>query len=274
MLETVIVIVVLVAALAAGTFAWTYRRFSATRARLIAYLRRAAPEMAVGGLTNVGFSVQVLGTEIDVDLATLARRRPPAISERAWFDQVIDGIRARVPTAAAAPYPLVADRILPLLKPTVYAAIFDRYPPALRLAWRPLTPDVAVTYVVAGRDQRTVVTSGMIEAWAIGVEALHDRSVENLRKQTMHLLAELGGPRVRYEHIDGYDATRILVADLIVPAQIADPLIAIPDETVLLVAPSSDRAALAAETAARHATSARPLSPVVLQPSACGPTVR
>ncbi len=84
------------------------------------------------------------------------------------------------------------------------------------MAWRPLTPDVAVTYVVAGRDQRTVVTSGMIEAWNVGVDVLHDRSVENLRKQTMHLLVELGGPRTRYEHIDGYDATRILAADPLV----------------------------------------------------------
>ncbi|MGH7429135.1 MAG: hypothetical protein ACREJ4_12400 [Candidatus Methylomirabilaceae bacterium] len=271
LLESLVVLAIILAALGAGVFAWSYHRFGATRARLIDYLRTAAPEMGVLGLTDVGFKVGVLGTEVDVDLPTLARRRPARLTETQWFEVVLDGIRARVPAPTVAPYPLVEDRLMPLLKPAAYVALFERYPPALRLAWRPLASHLAVTYVIAAADRRTTVTSAMLEAWGVSTETLHKRSEDNLRKQTVHLLTELGGPRARYEHIDGYDATRILVADLIVPAEITDPLVAIPEETVLLVAPSSDQTALAAETARRHTGSARPLSPLIFRPGSMGP---
>lgn len=270
-LETLIVLAVILAALGLGAFAWSYRRFGATRARLIGYLRTAAPEMTVVGLTDVGFNAQVLGIEVDVDLATLARRRPVGLAETQWFDAVIDGIRAQVPTPSVAPHALVENRLMPLLKPAAYVALLERYPPALRLAWRPLAADIAITYVIAAADRRTAVTSAMLDAWAIGTEVLHERSVDNLRKQTVHLLAEFGGPRARYEHIDGYDATRILVADLVVPPEIADPLIAIPEETVLFAGPASEQAALAAEAAARCRASARPLSARLFRFSPAGP---
>lgn len=229
------------------------------------YLRTAAPEMTILRLTNLGFTVQVLGTDVDVDLATLARRRPARLTDTQWFESVADGIRAQIPAPSPAPYPLVEDRLMPLLKPDAYVALFERYPPVLRLVWRRFSSDLAVTYVIAAADRRTTVTRAMLETWGIDTEALHYRSVDNLRKQTVHLLAELGGPRARYEHIDGYDATRILVPDLIVPAEIIDPLVGIPEETVLVVAPSSDRSVLAAETAKRHMASARPLSPHIFQ---------
>ncbi|MGQ0551510.1 MAG: hypothetical protein ACT4PY_17790 [Armatimonadota bacterium] len=272
-LETLIVLAVVLAALGLGAFAWSYRRFGATRARLIDYLRTAAPEMSVVGLTDVGFSAQVLGIEVDVDLATLARRRPVGLAETQWFEAVIDGIRAQVPAPSVAPYPLVEDRLMPLLKPAAYVALFERYPPALRPAWRPLARDIAVTYAIAAADRRTTVTSAMLDAWAIGTEALHERAVDNLRKQTAHLLAELGGPRARYEHIDGYDATRILVADMVISPEMADPLIAIPEETVLLTGPASEQAALAAEAAARCRVSVRPLSARLFRFSPAGPVL-
>ncbi len=271
MLETAIVLAVIAAALGAAAFAWSYRRFHTLRGRLITYLHTAAPEMTVVSLTDVGFSVQVLGTDIDVDLATLARTHPAGLTETQWFASVIEGIRAQVPLPAAAPYPLVADRLMPLLKPSTYVALFERYPPALRLASRRFASDVAVTYVIAAADRRTAVTSAMLDAWGIGVEALHARSVENLRKQTAHLLAELGGPRARYEHIDGYDATRILVADLIVPSETRDPVVAIPEETVLFTAPRAEQIALAAEAEEGHRASARPLTPVLFSLSTTGP---
>ncbi|MGH2405654.1 MAG: hypothetical protein ACRDGN_14515, partial [bacterium] len=66
MVETIVVIAVTLAALGAGAFAWSYRRFGATRARLIDYLRVAAPEMTVESVTNVGFRAAVLGMKIGV----------------------------------------------------------------------------------------------------------------------------------------------------------------------------------------------------------------
>lgn len=271
MLETVVVGALLLAAIAVSAVAWSYRRFAGVRARLVEYLGQAAPEMTVRALTKVGFVAVALGSEVDVDLATLARRRPRGMSEREWFDQVLDGIRARVPVPQAPPYPLVMDRLMPLLKPAAYVRIFEHYPPALRLAWRALASEVAITYVIAGTHQRTLVTARALEAWQIEVETLHAQAVANLRAQTAHMLEEIGGPRARYEHLDGSEATRILVADLIVPHDVTDPVIAIPEETMLLIAPEQDRAALAAEAASHHASSTRPVSPLVFRLSPDGP---
>jgi hypothetical protein len=262
-LEPVVVLVIIAIAVGAALFAASYRRFSRTRERFLAHMRRVAPEIVWRHPTDVGFTVDVLGAEVSVDLASLARTRPPGASERVWFDQIIDRIRAQIPAPRIAPFPLVQDRILPVLKPMSFVELFERYPAALRLAWRPLTDDVAVTYAVNARDQRTVVTREMLAAWDQSINAIHTVAVENLRRQTEHVLEEIGARRTRYEHLDGFDATRVLVADLLAPAEIPDPVVAIPEETVLLVAPASDWEALQAEAAGRHAASTRPLTPAL-----------
>jgi hypothetical protein len=260
MVETAVVLVILAAALGIAVVASSYRRFAAIRARLLDRLPDAAPEMTVDGLTDAGFRVRVLGAEVDVDLATLIRRRPRATDEPRWVQDVIDGIRGRIPLPDIPPLALVQDRIVPQLKPSAYVEVFEHYPAGRRMIWRPLTQGVGITYVITGVHQFTAVTDAALDAWRQTPDALHALAVRNLRVQTAHLLAEIGGPRARYEHLDGLDATRILVPDLIAPPGIADPLAAIPEESVLLIAPASAREALAAEAAARYAASTRPLT--------------
>jgi hypothetical protein len=132
-------------------------------------------------------------------------------------------------------------------------------------------PGVAVTYVINNPHDRILVTEHTLDLWGIAPDTLHEVAVSNLRAQTAHLLTELGGPQARYEHLDGLDATRILVADLVLPPGIDEPLIAIPEETVMLIAAAAERAALTAEAAARHAAAARPICPYVFQMTVAGP---
>lgn len=260
MLETLIVVLVVLAALAAAGALGVYRRLTGLCHRLAEHIRTAAPEMRVD-LTEAGLAVQVLGTRIEVDLPVLARRRPRGVDERAWFDAIVAGLRSRVPIPDPPPYPLVADRIVPHLKPADYVEVFDRYPPGLRLAWREFAPGVAVIYVIAGLHRWTLVTAAMARAWGLSPQALHEVALANLRAQTVRMLAEVGGPQRRYEHLDGFDAARILAADLVVPPDVADPLVAIPEETVLWIGPASERSALADQARARFQTSSRPLTP-------------
>jgi hypothetical protein len=262
-LEPIVVLIIVALAVGAALFAASYQRFGRTRERFLAHMRRVAPEVVWRHPTDVGFTVDVLGAEVSVDLASLARTRPPGVPDEVWFDQIIDRIRAQIPAPRTPPFPLVQDRILPLLKPMSFVELFERYPAALRLAWRPLTEDVAVTYVVNARDQRTTVTREMLGAWDQTLDAVHAAAVENLRRHTEHILEEIGGRRTQYEHLDGFDATRLLVADLLVPAEIRDPVVAIPEETVLLVALASEMETLQAESTSRHAASTRPLTPTL-----------
>ncbi len=265
MVDTIVVVALLAVTLTAALIMGSYRRFGAARKRLLAHIQRRAPEITIRHPTDVGFVADVLGADVTVDLASLLRSQLTKGSEEAWFDQIIAGIRARVPEPKPAPFALVADRVLPLLKPMAYVEIFEQYRPALRLAWSPFAHEIAVTYVITATDRRTTITAGMVAAWSTTVQALHALAVDNLRKQTRHILAEIDGARAQYEHLDGFDATRILVADLILPGGITDPMIAIPEESVLLIAPASAQDVLAVEAAARHAASTRPLSPSVFK---------
>ena len=90
---------------------------------------------------------------------------------------------------------------------------------------------------------------------------LHDRALVNLRAHTAHILEEMGGPQAEYVSLDGLDATRALVADLIIPEGIAQPVLAIPHEHACLIADMSSRARLAAQAAAMFQEAQVPLSP-------------
>jgi hypothetical protein len=271
MLESIIAVAIVLLALAASAVAISYRRFAAVRSRLVTHLARVAPDISVEAPTDTGFRARALGAAIDLDLTTLLRQRPRGQPERAWFDQIVSGLRARVPVPDAPPFALVQDRVLPQLKPATYVAVFEQYPAPQRLVSRPLAPGLAVTYIIGGVHQFTAVTQHMLDAWQQTPDALHALALHNLRAQTRHLLDEIGGPRRRYEHLDGLDATRILVADLLVPGDVADPIIAIPEESVLLLAPAGDRIALAAEAAARADATLRPLSSAIFTVTPTGP---
>jgi hypothetical protein len=224
------------------------------------HLRNTAPEIAVTAQGPLGITAEVLGVPIRVDLVSLQRRRPRGLSDAAWFARVRDELRAQLPAPAVPPLALVQDRVLPLLRPTAYVRLFDHYGPAHRPAWRPLDADVAITYVISGLHMTTTVTDAAQALWGLAPDRLHRLAVTNLRAGTAHMLSELGAARRTYEHIDGFDASRLLIADMVIPHEVARPLVAIPEESVLLIAPADDREALAATAAARCAPAARPLT--------------
>ncbi len=271
MLETVIVVVLVLTALAAAAAVRSYRHFAFTRRRFLEHLKAAAPEIDVVGTSDVGFTARVLGSDIEVDFATLTQQRTPGASEHEWFDRLVDRLRSKIPVPGAPPYALIQDRLLPQVKPAGHVEIFDRYPPALRLVWRPFVPGVAITYVINNPHDRMVVTRRTVEVWEVSATTLHRVALKNLREHTAHLLTEIGGPQIRYEHLDGLEATRILVADMLLPSGIDAALVAIPEETAMFIAPESQYAALAAEAAARYAASTRPISPQVFRLSPTGP---
>jgi hypothetical protein len=260
----------LVASLAVAAW-WWHTRFRQLRRDFVAFVSREAPEMTVGGTTPTGVLIEVLGVGSNVDLASLARQRPSGLTNAQWFAHITDGLRSRAPQPGIPPLALVQDRILPLLRPTGYARLFDRYGPAQRMVWRALDDGVAVTYVVTGMHQVTSVTEAARDAWTMTGQALHDLAIVNLRAHTAHVLAEMDGPRRVYEHVDVFDATRLLVGDMLVPADVKDPVFAVPEETVLAIAPRAEQTDLEILARARHASAARPLSPSLYRLGPDGP---
>lgn len=257
---------------AAGVAAFRHSLgFMRFRARVRASLD-ATPDIRWQRWMSRGLAVTVSGYALELDLIPtylhLRLRRP---REEALLSELADELRRRVPPGAVPPLPLVRDRILPVLKPAGALPPAQGYLLKNVLARRQLDDDVSIAYVVEGQFQMTYVTQGMLRAWELDGEALHTLALENLRERTRHLLKEIEGPRREYVALDGYDAARLLVADLLVPPDVTDPVFAIPHEHACLVAPAAQQIELRAAAAQTHQGAPLPLTVALYRWTGAGP---
>jgi hypothetical protein len=228
-----------------------FRRFrEATRTAL-----EATPDIRVVASTPTGLSTTVSGYPLTAALLRLylARSRPGP-------EVVANALRRAVPPASMPPLGLVRDRILPMLKRGSTLPPATGYAPENRVLRTPFDGDVVIAYVIEGQFRVTYVTKGMLDAWGLAPDALHELALANLRAKTQHLLAEIGGPRGDYVALDGFDAARLLVADLLIPPGLTDPLLAIPHEHALLVRSGAAAGPLAEETSRALSHSSLPLT--------------
>lgn len=235
------------------------------RARVGAALG-AAPDIRWQRWTSRGVAVTVSGHALELDLIPTyvfaRRRRPP---EEALLEELLDSARRRLPPGPVPPLPLVRDRILPVLKPAGALPPERGYRPDNVLTRRPLDREITIAYVIDAPFRITYVTWGMLGAWGMPDDALHALALENLRARTRRLLEEIGGPRREYAALDGYDAARLLVADLLVPPDLRDPLFAIPHEHACLIAPADRAGDLRAAAARAHRTAPLALTPALFR---------
>ncbi len=267
MLGAVLGFVVLVA-----VAAWRLRiGFVAFRKRFRRYLADS-PDIAWQRETANGFLCTVSGVPLQVDLleSYIFRLRHRG-DEQDVFAQLVAGLRHRVPPAAPPPFPLVQDRVLPLIKreaDLIMSSGYRRQHYPVRSAF---VEDLVIAYVIEGQFQMTYVTEGMVSAWGLGAADLHPLAMANLRDRTRHLLDELGGPQRDYVELDGYDATRALVPDLLVPAGLRNPILAIPHEHACLIAGADEHDDLASRAMAMYLSAELPLTPTVFAVSTGGP---
>ncbi len=255
-----LIIVGLVAAAVVAAIA-AHRGFIRFRGRARAYLEHSG-DITWRRDTPSGAVYAILGYDVGVDLLTTyvyhLRRRD---DESTLLADLAAALRGRLPPVSVPPVLLVRDRILPLLRRTSALPPSTGYRPENRLVRSALDDEVSIVYIIEGQHRFTFVTEGMQTAWGMDRSALHDRALANLRAHTAHILQELGGPQAEYVSLDGLDATRALVADLIVPQGIAQPVLAIPHEHACLIADISSRARLAAQAEAMFQGAQVPLSP-------------
>ncbi len=230
------------------------------RRRVRAYLTQTADIQWVRD-TAAGMACAVLGYNLEIDLlSTYAVRWRRRLSEAALFEELTAALRQQVPPVVPPPFPLVRDRVIPLLKRTAALPPPMGYVHENRIVRRTLDDQISIVYVIEGHHQTTLVTEAMPEAWQITRDELQRLGVGNLRARTRHILDEIGGPRAEYVSLDGFDAARLLVADLLVPAGVIDPLLAIPHEHACLIADAANRRQLAARTEEMFRTARLPLT--------------
>ncbi len=260
----------LIAAVAAAAIAARIG-FTRFRRRVRAYVERTA-DIEWRHDTPTGAVLAVLSYELEADLLSsyIYRLRRRA-DESVLLGELAAALRARVPPVSPPPYPLVRDRIFPLLKRTASLPPGEGYVVENRVVRRRLDDDLSVVYVIEGQHRFTFITEGMPAAWGVEAGMLHDLATGNLRVRTRHVLEEIGGPRTEYLSLDGLDAARVLVADLIIPAGVERPLVAIPHEHACLIAGETERERLAASAREMFRSSPVPLTPRLYRPTPTGP---
>jgi hypothetical protein len=238
------------------------RRFLQFRREALEYLSRVHPDLEVRRLTPTGALTSLAGIEVHLDLASMFRRLGGRIGA-AGLDNLVQDIRNALPVPVPPPLAFMRARILPMLKHATFVDRYKHYPPGLRPAVAPFADALTLVYAVEGIHHITYVTEGMLEGWRLSIDDLHTEALSNLRRRTRHILEELGGPQNAYRNLDGFDAARILVPELVTPPGIADPIAGIPDEHTLLIAPRAEQERLRAEVEEMFHTAQTPLTPIV-----------
>lgn len=143
------------------------------------------------------------------------------------------------------------ERVYPMLKPiALLATVRDRQLPML--VYRPFLADLIVAYVIDEAESVAYINENHLETWQIDEQSLHDQALANLRRRTFdataYTTAGEGAQRLFiFNSQDGYDATRLLLPELLEQwrAQLPGKLvIGIPNRDFLIAFSDADRTIL------------------------------
>jgi uncharacterized protein YtpQ (UPF0354 family) len=123
------------------------------------------------------------------------------------------------PDREVSDFTQLADRIFPMLKPiALLATVRERSLPML--AYREFLADLIVAYVIDEQRSVAFINEDHLDRWGMGLHDLHERAIENLRQRTLqqvdYVTAGEGEQRIFiFNSGDGYDATRLLLTDVL-----------------------------------------------------------
>jgi uncharacterized protein YtpQ (UPF0354 family) len=119
----------------------------------------------------------------------------------------------------ASDYDSLADRIYPMIKPlAMLVEVRERRLPML--AYREFLGELMIAYVIDEERSVAYINDDHLERWGISVQDVHARAIENLRRRTdarvKYTTVGAGDQRLFiYSSGDGYDATRLLLSDVL-----------------------------------------------------------
>lgn len=114
----------------------------------------------------------------------------------------------------------LADRIYPMLKPiALLVAVRDHKLPML--AYQEFLADLIIAYVIDEERSVAFLNQDHLERWGVGINEIHRRAITNLHQrtiaQTNYVVAGEGDQRLFiFNSGDGYDATRLLLTDVLI----------------------------------------------------------
>lgn len=177
-------------------------------------------EIEVLGRTGDELRLRVRGATLTASLANFyaAYARDPGQLDVVFenFVSAMLGLRA---DRSSSDFAALADRIFPMVKPIeLLVEVRERRLPML--AYREFLGDLIIAYVIDEERSVAYINEDHLERWGVSVQDLHTCALENLRRRTeaqvKYTTVGAGEQRLFiYNSGDGYDAARLLLADVL-----------------------------------------------------------
>ena len=146
-----------------------------------------------------------------------AYRRSPA-QLGSILESLEAAVRSFAPDRGPQLWDELEDRIYPMIKPVeMLAEVAERNLP--QLVYRPFMADLIVCYVIDEPESVAFVNEEHLKTWGVLESTLYTRAVDNLRVKTLRPgTAQVYGEGHEmlfiYAVLDGYDAARILLTEI------------------------------------------------------------
>ncbi len=164
--------------------------------------------------------VHARGYDVTVNLERFycAYARDPAQLD-AVVQTIVSVLTRDIPIRDRSDFALLRERIFPMLKPIgLLAFVRERRLPML--VYRPFLADLIITYVVDEPQSVAYINEQHLEQWGVSEREIHETALRNLRQRTDErtpymMVGEDEHQLFMYNSQDGYDATRLLLTDIL-----------------------------------------------------------
>jgi uncharacterized protein YtpQ (UPF0354 family) len=184
--------------------------------------RRLSLEDAIEVLGREGLQLRLRanGVEMTADLSNFydVYARDPSELDTIARNFVVTTL-GLVPDRETSDFAELADRVYPMLKPIeLLVTVRERKLPML--AYREFLAQLIITYVIDEPRSVTYINDDHLERWSVSVAEVHEQAIANLRHRTHervdYVTAGEGDQRLYiFNSGDGYDATRLLLGDVL-----------------------------------------------------------
>lgn len=132
---------------------------------------------------------------------------------------IVSVLTRDIPARDRADFASLRDLIFPMLKPIgLLAFVRERNLPIL--VYRPFLADLIITYVVDEPQSVAYINEQHVAQWGVSEREIHELALRNLRRRTDERTpyVKVGEDEQQlfiYNSNDGYDATRLLLTDIL-----------------------------------------------------------
>ena len=179
-----------------------------------------ADTIEVLGRDRMELRVRVNDAEQTADLAnfyTAYARNPEQLDT--IVHNFIEAILGLVPNRDVNDFALLSERIYPMIKP-IELLVKVREHNLPMLAYREFLAGLMIVYAIDEQRSVTYINEAHLDNWEVDVGEVHKHAIANLRRRTVeqvdYVVVGEGEQRIYiFNSGDGYDATRLLLSDVL-----------------------------------------------------------